>query len=232
MPIPWISLHRWMFGPLYLFISLPPLQLLFTHSVLQSVSFLSSAIHCVSTEHSFPWSSLLLTHPFMRCDGATAPNVSTDPGFLGLIKEVLLNKVTAFKWEQLTIDQKKKNNEKKWIHLQFSCSDWLFHSPDPHNSGDLHVLENGVKYSYFYYMGEGLGLPHKVSSQNITWTNDFVEHKTAVFPIWLSRNKIIKIIDKKGKNDELGFCMRWLWTVMPSEIHFKCYNLVGCALIM
>lgn len=78
MPIPWISLHRWMFSPLQsvpLYLSAPTVQLLFTCSTLQSVSFLSSAIHCVFTEHSFPSSSLFSTHPFMRCDGATAPTV-------------------------------------------------------------------------------------------------------------------------------------------------------------
>lgn len=124
MRIPWISLHRWMFGPLYLFISLP-----FTHSILQSVSSLSSAIHCVFTEHSFPWSSLLSTHPFMRCSHCD-PQILA---FSGLIKEDLLNKVTAFK-EQLTIDKKPDNRESSAVQL-FRWG--LFNSSDPHNSGDL-----------------------------------------------------------------------------------------------
>lgn len=81
-------------------------------------------------------------------------------------------------------------------------------------------------------MGERLGFPHKVSSQ--TWTNDFVEHKTAFFPVRLSMIIHIKCsgFNLCWKNDEVGLCMRELWPVMPSEIHFKCYNLVGCPLIM
>lgn len=135
MPIPWISLHRWMFGPLYLFISLPSqynccsLTPFFSLSPLcllpSTVSSLSTLFH----DHLFSqlihsWGAMVLRLPLW----------STDPGFFGLIKGDLLNKVTAFK-EQLTIDKKKTDNCESSAVQLFRWG--LFNSSDPHNSGDL-----------------------------------------------------------------------------------------------
>lgn len=100
MLIPWISLHRWMFGPLYLFICCLLTPFL-------SLSPLSSAIHCVFTEHSFPWSSLLSTHPFMRCNGAAAPTVIQRSWLFrsnkrGFIKQSHCIQRTTYHWQKQT----------------------------------------------------------------------------------------------------------------------------------
>jgi len=118
----------------YLFIPL----LLFTRSTLQSVSSLSSAIHCVFfTEHSFPSSSLLSTHPFMRCDGAMAPTVIHRSCLLGITKEDLLTKITALAKEKLTIDKNPTCHESSAVQLLR----WgILNSLDPHNSRDLLLL--------------------------------------------------------------------------------------------
>lgn len=130
MRIHWISLHRWMFGPLYLFISLCPHSTTVVHSLHSSVCLLSVFCHPLCLH----WALFSMIISSLNSSiHEVLPLWSTDPGFFGLIKEDLLNKVTAFK-EQLTIDKKPDNRESSAVQL-FRWG--LFNSSDPHNSGDL-----------------------------------------------------------------------------------------------
>lgn len=89
MPIPWISLHRWMFDSLYPFISLPPQYnccSLVPYFILSPLCLLPSTVSSLSTlfhDHLFSqlihsWGAMVLR----------LPQRSTDPGFLGLKRRI------------------------------------------------------------------------------------------------------------------------------------------------